>query len=499
MALLVPAVLIGCQPHPQTLSGGLQRAAVRGHVRDAHLGYVDGHPALRTDDASLQQLELALGAEALPDAKAHAMRFLDAAQAQALAAAEREWFQLAGPAREKLAARYLEPDRGDEALGRIRLEIDRDAAELETQIDAAKDMASLRAVLTPLHEDTEVPVKHQGRLARMLPWLLFTPFSKGQMNEIYEDEYRGNADVAFDQAVVYRPSRSTDGVDDDDEASELLQRYAPIIVQETTPADAAYDPAVDRIGHVVAANADHIDVLTNAAQVYAYSRDVIIDGASHRQLTYTHWYPKHPALKPKDPEAGHIEGVTFRITLDRAQQPAIFETLSNCGCYHRLYPTDRLEASALSAFGGVVSGKKLAIERAVPGRKDLIVPNAVETGGDAQAHPVIRVRSGWHGIVDVGYRVDKHPEERHATTRYTLQPYDRLEALPTPDGGVTSMFYDNGLVKEAQRREGVYFTPAGVLSAGQPRQRGTQLIHWDDWDFDDPSLFEQALRLPERF
>ena len=33
-----------------------------------------------------------------------------------------------------------------------------------------------------------------------------------------------------------------------------------------------------------------------------------------------------------------------------------------------------------------------------------------------------------------------------------------------------------------------------MLSAGQPRQRGTQLILWDQWDFDDPQLLARGLR-----
>jgi hypothetical protein len=38
-----------------------------------------------------------------------------------------------------------------------------------------------------------------------------------------------------------------------------------------------------------------------------------------------------------------------------------------------------------------------------------------------------------------------------------------------------------------------------MLSAGQPRQRGTQLIHFDEFDFDDPKLLEKLLRLPDEF
>jgi len=99
----------------------------------------------------------------------------------------------------------------------------------------------------------------------------------------------------------------------------------------------------------------------------------------------------------------------------------------------------------------------------------------------------------------VGYAVNKHPAEPHGTAVYTLRPYEALERIVTPGGDVTSMFYDNGLVRHAQRKEGVYLTPAGILSAGQPRQRGMQLIAWEDWNFDAPHLFENALRLPSDF
>ena len=109
------------------------------------------------------------------------------------------------------------------------------------------------------------------------------------------------------------------------------------------------------------------------------------------------------------------------------------------------------------------------------------------------------LRAGWHGIVDVGYVVDKYEDEAHKPGSYRLRKYDELENLETPAGRLTSMFQDNGLVKGARRPEGIYFTPAGLLSAGQPRQRGTQLIHFDNWDLDDPHLFEQALRLPSDF
>ena len=57
----------------------------------------------------------------------------------------------------------------------------------------------------------------------------------------------------------------------------------------------------------------------------------------------------------------------------------------------------------------------------------------------------------------------------------------------------------NGLVRGAERLEGTLFKPLGMLNAGQPRQRGTQLIQWDQYDLDDPRLLEKTLRLPASF
>jgi hypothetical protein len=111
--------------------------------------------------------------------------------------------------------------------------------------------------------------------------------------------------------------------------------------------------------------------------------------------------------------------------------------------------------------------------------------------------PVVRTTAGDHSIIDIDYSETRHAGEASETVGYALLPYERLEHIALPDGSYTSLFYENGLVKGAQRSYGKYFTPMGILSAGQPRQRGTQLIQFDDWDLDDPALFEKALRWPE--
>jgi hypothetical protein len=81
---------------------------------------------------------------------------------------------------------------------------------------------------------------------------------------------------------------------------------------------------------------------------------------------------------------------------------------------------------------------------------------------------------------------------------YELHAYELLENMPT-NFGRASMFGADGLVHNAGRPEGWLMAGTGMLSAGQPRQRGTQLVCWDKHSFDDPHLLEETLRLPRDF
>jgi hypothetical protein len=227
-------------------------------------------------------------------------------------------------------------------------------------------------------------------------------------------------------------------------------------------------------------------------------------------LTYVHWFPEHPprgarkddcgcagALKSrKDLEAGRIDGATLRITLDRSFRPILFETILNCGCYHRCFPLQQLENDACAAYPTPLKGKRFCIEQAVPGKKDWILPHTVAVPSAAAEHVIVSSRPGYHGLGVVGSDAGG-TESRTvlAEVTYTLRPYGDLERLPLP-GGFGSMFQANGLVRGAERPEGRWMAITGMLSAGQPRQRGTQLIHWDQYDFDDPHLLEKCLRLP---
>jgi hypothetical protein len=501
VAIVGLVLLVGCAP--KSRAEGVPWVTKKHKATDAKLQRVAHWPALRVDSASVAMLDEALAEPNLEQATPLALAFIDRAADDARESTRLELALLDNDGWREINARYYGRDAVPDAQARQALAADfeRDAADqatsLRDRLSAARTTGGLRRELRPVRGGVEPSVKASGRVARAAPWFPFTIPSLLMIARINDREWRGPQDAPFESAVRYSPLADA-GAFGQARHADLLARYAPVIVQET-PAHVSYPPSDDQFGCVTASERDDFMIDVSAATVYAYARNIRIRGRAHVQLVYTHWYPEHPALKKNDAEHGKPEGVTLRITLDADHQPALMETVYNCGCYHRLYPSEKLEADAKAQFGAPEKGKALAIERNVSMKIDMIVPKAVAVTA-AAARPVIRCRAGWHGIVDVAFTEGAHAKEVARQVEYALRPYDDLERLDLADGrGVTSMFYDNGLVKKAQRPEGVFFTPAGLLSAGQPRQRGTQLIHWDHYDFDDPHLFERTLRLPRCF
>ncbi len=503
LAVALAGVISGCAAQrPERFIDGVNDVTLRHKYRDARAQRIDDWPCLRVDAAIRQHLDDALTSDDLACARSEALAFLDEAHALAIKSTMNELDRLDPGGWDELSTAYLDPpvEVDDPVRQRLKDLFVTDTEErylfLRSGVESAKTADEVREVLEPVAKAIEKPVKIQGRLTRSLSWALFTIPSTLAILDIQSHEYRGDLDAPFDTAVRYLPNptlSTPEGVSE--HAWDLLETFAPVIVQER-PDEVAYDRSVDRIGRVVARDENAIGIDPSDPTVYAYTRHIRIAGRPRTQLTYTYWYPRHPELKPNDPEAGHTEGLTLRLTLDEQNEPIAFETLYNCGCYHRLYPSARLEAAAAQAFGKPEKGKRFVIERKVPWKFDTIVPKVVQVQGRGE-RPVVRARAGWHGIINIAMDEAGHEAEVIDDNHYTLRPYDELERLTTPDGRVVSMFYDNGLVKGAQRPEGVFFTPAGLLSSGQPRQRGTQMIHWDHYDFDDPELLQLVLRLPD--
>jgi hypothetical protein len=503
LTTVLVSALAGCvSQRPARYIDDVNDVTLRYKTRDARAQRIEGWPCLRVDAISGQHLNNALASDDLSNARTEALAFLDEARKLTVDTAMIELERLKRDGWDELTLRQFGIAAGDDQLVRDRLkELFITDTELRYwflrhQIDAAQTVQAIHEVLAPIAKQIETPVKQQGRLSRMLPWSIFTIPSAIVVSQIHAHEYRGDLDGPFDAAIRYTPditsTNAPEGIDQEDWS--VLKAYAPVIIQEH-PETVTYDRTVDHFGRVTAPDAQTVAIDTSNPTVYAYSRHLRIQDQPRTQLIYTYWYPEHPALKPNDPEAGLIEGITMRITLNEQRKPIAFETLYNCGCYHRLYPTCQLEQRSVWEYETPETGKRFVVERRVPGKIDAIVPKLVDTQTGDQ--PVIRAHAGWHGIANVATDEADHEGEVIGDNRYTLRPYNELERLKTPSGQTVSMFYENGLVKGAQRLEGVFFTPLGLLSAGQPRQRGTQMIHWDHYDFDDPKLLETLLRLPQ--
>ena len=274
------------------------------------------------------------------------------------------------------------------------------------------------------------------------------------------------------------------------------------IVSINEPEKRAYQVEYDRIGEVfLTGQSDDIDVhvRTSHPVVYAYTSEAKIHDRRHPQVAYAWWFPHRPAMTANDPAAGHIDGDTLRVTLGSDHKPAVFEVMQSCGCGHLVYVSERVEQLARREFGEPKPEDVLAVQRKTGNPHGLIVMGTIAVPSE-EPRPWVAIVPGYHSVLGVMCKDGLRIEDKGVVQRvaYDLADYEQLERLPLGDRQA-SMFGADGLVHKAGRQEGWLLAPTGILSAGQPRKRGTQRIRWDEYKFDDPHLLENALRLPQAF
>ncbi|HMQ15138.1 MAG TPA: hypothetical protein PKC49_04115 [Phycisphaerae bacterium] len=362
---------------------------------------------------------------------------------------------------------------------------------------AAQSDADALRELQRIRRNIEAAPDDKGRLARQLTlaWAAAPAWiGLSRVEASHEAEQPPLKPGVFDRAAIWELAE--DKLDGD------IARHAPAIVIEW-PDHRDYPDNYDRFGEVyLMGSPDDVHVGVNPSRpiIYTYRSEAKIRGRRYPQFVYAWWFPERPAMSNNDPAAGHIDGDTLRITLGSDGRPAIFEVTQSCGCGHVVFVADHVEEQARKQFGKPLSGKNLSVERDVAGKRDLIVSGSVPVA-DESVRPIVYILAGFHGVRDVQCAKPSEPindveaVERHA---YDLCPYDKLDRLPFGDR-YASMFGPDGLVHNAGRAEGFLLAPTGIMSAGQPRKRGTQKIRWDDYSFDDPSLLEKTLRLPDAF
>lgn len=244
------------------------------------------------------------------------------------------------------------------------------------------------------------------------------------------------------------------------ERATLLQAYAPVLAIGT-------GGDYDRFGRLAWEDGPSPAVATERPAVY---RDLVFTRYREQVLTqfvYTLWFPERPAHGVVDTLAGRLDGVVFRITLDEAGQPLVYDTIHPCGCYHLYFPTERV-----------------TIRPAPDGEPEWAIIPASAPSAAPPERISVTTQSRTHFVIRVGLDTggDAIP--------YDLIDYRELRSLPTADGS-RSAFGPDGLVPGTGRMERFLFWPMGIDSAGAMREWGRHATAFTGRQhFDSPGLIE---------
>ncbi len=186
------------------------------------------------------------------------------------------------------------------------------------------------------------------------------------------------------------------------------------------------------------------------------------------QLNYVIWFSERPRSGPLDLLGGPLDGLMWRVTLNRDGEPLLYDTIHPCGCYHLFFPT-----SALRLRSAV---------------QNLLEPPLVTQSApviDAHERVVVRIASASHYVQRV------YADTSTQGSRYRLQPYDMLYRVK--DGSQRrSLFAADGLVPGTERGERWLLWPMGIPSPGAMRERGHHATAFvGRRHFDDPDLLDR--------
>lgn len=487
---VVVLLMSGCAPHD--FGHAIDYYAAQEGVRDASVRRCSAAWYLRFDAATLHQLDERVKADAPPTDSA-AREVIDAAATIAKRTISGELDRLSEKARTALAERAVCASNPESLKLVATKQIDQASSNEKTFLRAVPAKRRLNR-LRELRRNVEPLPDDRARLSRQTLLLgLSAPAVMGV--DAKERELR--------TAVRTRSARSLGPValwtPPTGGPEETIIRNAPLIAVEW-PSARDYPVDYDRIGRVALAGArEHIEVRVEpqVPTVYTYSSSALIHGQQFPQFEYVWWFSDRPAMTPDDVAAGHVDGGTLRLTLDSNGRPAIAEVILNCGCGHEVYVAEDVEAAALAEFGAPLANARFAVEKP-KGDRPILVAGTFSRGSPAD-HPVVVLSAGRHEPARVLVASDLASSAKTVESHtYDLRSYDELDRLALGDG-VASMFGPDGLVHFAGRPEGFLLAPTGMLSAGQPRKRGTQRIRWDEYVFDDPELLVNTLRLPKSF
>jgi hypothetical protein len=248
----------------------------------------------------------------------------------------------------------------------------------------------------------------------------------------------------------------------------LFRAYAPDWNVQT---DAEYD----RIGTPIWTSKGELAIDTRQPRTYTLLSFTRFGQEILTQLNYIIWFPARPKEHPLDIYGGLLDGLNYRITLDRNGEPLLYETIHNCGCYYSAHPT-----------------RRLTVREKIDYSEPPLILKAPEL-----MHPKDRITVAMESRTH--YVRHLYPSARRPQTAevvYALEDYDELRSLPDSTGGRRSMFGPDSLAPGSERLERFILWPMGVVSPGAMRQWGRHAVAFvGERHFDDP-FFMNVMFMP---
>ncbi len=244
----------------------------------------------------------------------------------------------------------------------------------------------------------------------------------------------------------------------------LFRMYAPIW-------EIQIQGDADRIGTPIWTGKGVLDVNTRKPLTYTLLSFTRFGKQVLTQLNYVIWFPARPKQSDWDIYGGLLDGLNYRVTLSSDGTPLLYETVHNCGCYYKAYPTERLQARA---------------------KIDYAEPPLILQAPDlepAENFVTVAMESRTHYVQHL-YPLAR--EMLPETQAYPLADYGKLRSLPYSGADRRSMFDQYGLAPGSERLERFILWPTGVLSPGGMRQWGRHAVAFvGKRHFDDPLYMDR--------
>jgi uncharacterized protein YneF (UPF0154 family) len=232
----------------------------------------------------------------------------------------------------------------------------------------------------------------------------------------------------------------------------------------------------DRIGTPIWTGKGALDIDTRKPQAYTLLSFTRFGKQILTQLNYIIWFPSRTMQSDWDIYGGLLDGLNYRVTLDSDGAPLLYETVHNCGCYYKAYPTERLQVRA---------------------KIDYAEPPLIFKAPDldpSKNFMTVAMESRTHYVQHLYSRSREMQPEAAA---YSLAEYGQLRSLPYSGLDRRSMFNQYSLATGSERLERFILWPTGVLSPGGMRQWGRHAVafvgrrHFDDPRYMD-RMFEET-------